>query len=578
MSQYKTGTATVTNGSATVTGTNTLWLANVTAGDSFTIASTGVMYNVASVDSDTQVTLSAPYAGVTASGVVYAIGTGFTVPDSFPEMSQGDIETATIFTRGMRKIQSKFTGIETNTTNEIGQAVNDHVALPDPHTQYLKESEYEAHRSREDLLKQATLSLDFANNKYEVYGGPVNSLTQMPFNEALDFTRGSAATARTATGKIQEVAIDEQRLVGNREGLLIEEQRTNLFTYSIPITGWVTSSTGDDGTSWTNDFAVAPDGTTTAIRFNPNYLADPGGANRIFDKYADINTAAGDTNTFSLYVKPIVTATTGAGDLLLTIKGESGGGDVKVNLKTMTVQLTTNEAEAAIEYTGNGWYRISNTYTATSNDTSDNHFIVFSNRTSRDDFDPYPNGNEDAYIWGAQVEEGSFPTSYIPTAGTQVTRAADDCVRVLGDEFNSNEWTIYLHYSARGYSFDQGGQIFFSISDGSPNEYLGLYNRNGYNPAIVLFFGDDLEFVSNLLSLTVDEVRVGITYTNGVYSICINGNNPQNFNGQFSEVFNVLSIGRGVSAESTMNGEYKDLRLFPTALSEAELITLTGGA
>ena len=151
-------------------------------------------------------------------------------------------------------------------------------------------------------------------------------------------------------------------------------------------------------------------------------------------------------------------------------------------------------------------------------------------------------------------------------------------MRVLGDELNSNEWTIYLHYSARGYSFDQGGQIFFSISDGSPNEYLGLYNRNGYDPAIILFYGGDLEFVSNLLSLTVDEVRVGITYTNGVYSICINGNNPQNFNGQFSEVFNVLSIGRGVSAESTMNGEYKDLRLFPTALSEAELITLTGGA
>jgi len=111
MSQYLAGTATVTNGSATVTGTNTLWLANVTAGDSFTVAGDGVMYDVASVDSDTQVTLSAPYAGTTASGVVYAIGTGFTVPDSFPEMSQGDIETATIFTRAMRKIQGKFTAL-----------------------------------------------------------------------------------------------------------------------------------------------------------------------------------------------------------------------------------------------------------------------------------------------------------------------------------------------------------------------------------------------------------------------------------------------------------------------------------
>ena len=136
MSQYKTGTATVTNGSATVTGSGTLWLANVTAGDSFTVAGDGVMYDVASVDSNTQITLSVAYAGSTASGAVYAIGTSFTVPDNFPEMSQGDIETATVFTRAMRKIQSKFTGIAINTTAEIGQAVNDHVALPDPHTQY----------------------------------------------------------------------------------------------------------------------------------------------------------------------------------------------------------------------------------------------------------------------------------------------------------------------------------------------------------------------------------------------------------------------------------------------------------
>ena len=131
MSQYSTGLSSVTNGSPTVTGTSTLWLANVTAGDSFTVAGDGVMYDVASVDSDTQVTLSVAYAGVTASGVVYAIGTGFTVPDSFPEMSQGDIETATIFTRAMRKIQSRFTGIAINTTAEIVQAVSDHEATND---------------------------------------------------------------------------------------------------------------------------------------------------------------------------------------------------------------------------------------------------------------------------------------------------------------------------------------------------------------------------------------------------------------------------------------------------------------
>ena len=131
MSQYSTGTASVTNGSATVTGSGTLWLANVSAADSFTIAGDGVMYDVASVDSDTQVTLSVNYAGVTAAGAVYTIARDFTSPDDFPELTTGDIETPTIITRAIRKIQSRFTGIAINTTAEIGQAVSDHAATND---------------------------------------------------------------------------------------------------------------------------------------------------------------------------------------------------------------------------------------------------------------------------------------------------------------------------------------------------------------------------------------------------------------------------------------------------------------
>ena len=91
------------------------------------------MYDVASVDTDTQITLSVNYAGVTASGAVYAIGTSFTVPDNFPEMSQGDIETATIFTRGMRKIQSKFTALVSDISGKAdiaGQTFTGDIAAP----------------------------------------------------------------------------------------------------------------------------------------------------------------------------------------------------------------------------------------------------------------------------------------------------------------------------------------------------------------------------------------------------------------------------------------------------------------
>lgn len=108
MSQYKTGTVSVANGSQVVTGTGTLWQSNVQPGDGFTVAGTGVTYDVASVDSDTQITLAGEYAGSTDSGLSYALFRDFTAPDGIPELSQGDIETATVFTRAMRKIQQRF--------------------------------------------------------------------------------------------------------------------------------------------------------------------------------------------------------------------------------------------------------------------------------------------------------------------------------------------------------------------------------------------------------------------------------------------------------------------------------------
>ena len=115
MAQYKTGNCEVTQGSAVVTGTGTAWTLNVSPGDSFVMAGSGLVYDIGSVDSDTQLTLTVPYAGFDRAGA-YAIQRDFTA-DGIPEMAQGDIETATIFTRAMRKIQSRFnllTGVAGN--------------------------------------------------------------------------------------------------------------------------------------------------------------------------------------------------------------------------------------------------------------------------------------------------------------------------------------------------------------------------------------------------------------------------------------------------------------------------------
>jgi hypothetical protein len=553
MSQYKTGTATVTNGSATVTGTNTLWLANVTAGYSFTVAGDGVMYYVASVDSDTQITLSVAYAGVTASGVVYAIGTGFTVPDNFPEMSQGDIETATIFTRAMRKIQGKFTAIVSDistNTSDIAISV--------------------AGKAREDLLKQATLSLDFANNKYEVYEGPVNSLTQMPFNEALDFTRGSAATARTATGKIQEVAIDEQRLVGNREGLLIEEQRTNDVIDSEDLTNAVWAKRG---VSVTADDTNAPDGNTTADLLTESAVGE---GHRILQTFT---TVSGTTYALSAYVKA------NGRDFAQIFLGKAytpANSSANFDLVNGTVTQTGGGIiSAGIEAVTQGFFRIHVTFEATAS-ASGNSGVSLADSGAANYAADYPgDGTSGIYIWGAQLEEGSFPTSYIPTAGTQVTRAADDCVRVLGDEFNPNEFSFYLEAPIPRL-FDDRNAHLIEFSDGSNNNRYLL--QRGVNSTDLVFAGvtpaNGVIFTMTLgiAALSNQTAKISASVSSTSATLVVDGVSVSDTVSDALPVVTQFNLGaKWDGSKSIGEAVFKDVQLFPEALSESELITLTGG-
>jgi len=101
LAQYLAGTVSVTNGSAVVAGTSTAWLSNISIGDIFIVANDAVWYEVASVNADGSITLSANYAGVTASSQLYAITRDFTPNLNLPYPSTGDIETSSIVRRAM---------------------------------------------------------------------------------------------------------------------------------------------------------------------------------------------------------------------------------------------------------------------------------------------------------------------------------------------------------------------------------------------------------------------------------------------------------------------------------------------
>ena len=125
MSQYKDGTASVFNNSNIVTGSGTLWLASISAGDLFTKAGDDVAYTVAGVTNNTILTLTAPYGGSSSSGSNYGITIGFTA-GGLPLLSAGDLNTAAIYNEAMKGIDNynlsnlgtaAFAGLTTTTTD-----------------------------------------------------------------------------------------------------------------------------------------------------------------------------------------------------------------------------------------------------------------------------------------------------------------------------------------------------------------------------------------------------------------------------------------------------------------------------
>lgn len=108
MSQYAVGTVSLTNGSATVTGSGTLFTGNVAIGNAFLRVGDAILYDIANVVSNTQLTLSGTYQGVSGSGLSYVVAVDFTTNFSLPELEAGDLGTAAIFTRAMRLLDTRL--------------------------------------------------------------------------------------------------------------------------------------------------------------------------------------------------------------------------------------------------------------------------------------------------------------------------------------------------------------------------------------------------------------------------------------------------------------------------------------
>jgi hypothetical protein len=267
-----------------------------------------------------------------------------------------------------------------------------------------------------------TLDLNFAKNK-----SLIDTLTG---RNLITFSRSSTATYVGADGLIKTAAsgaarFDHNPSTGESLGLLVEEARTNNVISSENFgTGTLNSPAG---LTVINNSAVAPNGSMTACLLQESALDEV--------RYLQSSTPnlwITSTKTATIYVKA-------AGRTRCIFGGGAGNSraNINVDLTNGTYIYSINvtywsNVNFSVTSVGGGWWRLQ--VTGLSTRGADYLYVMPTTRTT-EQIQPTagaPSGNSyqgdgtsGIYVWGAQLETGSFPTSYIPTTGSTVTRAAD---------------------------------------------------------------------------------------------------------------------------------------------------------
>lgn len=372
---------------------------------------------------------------------------------------------------------------------------------------------------------------------------------------ALDFTTAvldsrvtvtralNTATRINSSGYIEVVNANLPRFdfsptsVGTCRGLLIEEGRTNLCTYSqdffnppwVPVNASLTASSG-----------ISPDGTNNAT--NLTFSATSG----FMARATAIPISANTTYTHSIYMR----ATSGT---FKTKISRTNGATWATATVSPELTLTTT------------WQRFDITYTSGATDTVSDFIVGAESKT------PYTMpATGTIQIYGAQVETGAFSTSYIPTVFTSVQRNAD-VVSMTGtnfsDWFNASQGAVFAEYIKKAGTGNNARVVSFGpFSAGSFASIAALgSNRTGWYAAGLVGLGTATDGAVN---------RQCIAYTNaGAFLGSINGGSPivsaaSDFTGVGSDT---LWLGTQSTGANYLNSHLCKVMYWPQRLTNAEV-------
>jgi hypothetical protein len=375
-------------------------------------------------------------------------------------------------------------------------------------------------------------------------------LTTTSLDSRVTFTRATTATFVGSDGLIQTAAINAPRFDYNPatlapKGLLIEEARTNILTYSEQFDNPIWIKTGSTVTA---NSATSPDGTATA-----DQLANTSFSTGMYRFITATNGATYTTTVYAKYVSGSVSIRVGA-------EGSPTTGSTTFNISAGTIVSNgVSVVSSSITPAGNGWYRCSVTFVATSTSVG----LVYYSANSSGTF----------LIWGAQFEAGAFSTSYIPTVASTVIRNADVALMTstnFSSWYNQTSGTFVASANCPAL----GSRTVFSADDATTANLLRVRSAVA-DPIFVVNTGG-----ANQASLDGGTITANTPYNQAAayaasdFATSVNGGAAVAAATGTVPTVSRLSIGADPSG-NYLNGHVRFINYYNTRLLNTQLQTLT---